>query len=50
MQTTEKVRILHDDVTARIADEVVEGNRGDEIEVTEAMSIFLGLKRWCEPL
>ena len=50
MQTMEKVRILHDDVTARIADEVVEGNRGDEIEVTEAMSIFLGLKRWCEPL
>jgi len=50
MHEKEKVRLLHDDITARIGDEVVEGNRGDEIEVTEAMSMFLGLKRWCEPL
>ncbi|HJM66776.1 MAG TPA: DNA primase small subunit domain-containing protein [Candidatus Thalassarchaeaceae archaeon] len=45
-QKRETVCLELDDITARIGDEVVEGNNGDVIEVTEAMAIFLGLKRW----
>ncbi len=45
-QKKESVCLELDDITARIGDEVVEGNKGEVIEVTEAMAIFLGLKRW----
>jgi DNA primase small subunit len=45
-QKRETVCLELDDITARIGDEVVEGNNGDVLEVTEAMAIFLGLKRW----
>lgn len=45
-QKRESVKLELDDITARIGDEVVEGNNGDVIDVSEAMAIFLGLKRW----
>ncbi len=45
-QKRESVKLELDDITARIGEEVVEGNNGDVIEVSEAMAIFLGLKRW----
>ena len=44
------VQLELDDITARIGDEVVEGSKGDMIEVSEAMAIFLGLKRWASSI
>ncbi len=46
----ERVRLLHDDIRARISDETVEGFEGDELETTESMAMFLTLKGWAEPL
>ena len=49
-QKREMVQLELDDITARIGDEVVEGSKGDMIEVSEAMAIFLGLKRWASSI
>ena len=49
-QKREMVQLELDDITARIDDEVVEGNKGDVVEVSEAMGIFLGLKRWASSI
>ena len=49
-QKRELVQLELDDITARIGDEVVEGSKGDMIEVSEAMAIFLGLKRWASSI
>ena len=49
-QRREMVQLELDDITARIGNEVVEGSKGDMIEVSEAMAIFLGLKRWASTI
>jgi len=45
-QTKMHVRLSVDEVVAEIAGERVEGNSGDEYEVSEAMATFLALKGW----
>ena len=45
-QTKMHVRLSVDEVVAEIAAERVEGNSGDEYEVSEAMATFLALKGW----
>ena len=43
-----KVRILADDVCARISGEQIEPSLGDELVVRESMAMFLCLKGWAE--
>ena len=49
-QKREIVQLELDDITARIGNEIIEGSRGDIVEVSEAMAIFLGLKRWASSI
>ena len=43
-----KLRILADDVRASLNGCEIEGNIGDIVEVSEALSVFLTLKGWAE--
>ena len=45
-QSTHKVELTKDDITARISECYVEGGTGDVIEVPESMATFLSLKGW----
>lgn len=44
------LELTKDDITARIFDEIVEGNTGDKVTVSDAMATFLSLKGWAERL
>ena len=41
-----RVNVVVDDAVARINDESLEINAGDQIEVAESMAMFLCLKGW----
>tara|TARA_Y100001934_G_C12244867_1_gene722176 strand:- start:108 stop:1286 length:1179 start_codon:yes stop_codon:yes gene_type:complete len=45
-QSSVKVELVSDDVTARIADQEVSGSTGEVFHVHEAMATFLSLKGW----
>ena len=45
-QSSIKVELVSDDVTARIANQDVSGSAGDVFHVHEAMATFLALKGW----
>ena len=45
-ESTHKVELTKDDITARISECYVEGGTGDVIEVPESMATFLSLKGW----
>ena len=45
-ETSHKIEITSDDVTARIYDCSVEGGSGDVFVVPESMATFLALKGW----
>ena len=45
-QSSIKVELVSDDVTARIANQDVSGSSGDVFHVHEAMATFLALKGW----
>jgi len=45
-QSSIKVELVSDDVTARIANQDVSGSTGDVFDVHEAMATFLSLKGW----
>jgi DNA primase small subunit len=45
-ESTHKIELTKDDVTARISDTYVEGGSGEIFDVPESMATFLSLKGW----
>lgn len=45
-----KLELTKDDISARIFDERIEGNIGDQVIVSDSMATFLSLKGWAEQL